>query len=114
MKFIPSLFTTESGLFKFVLENFDNSFNVFNSKLKLTKEKYLRGLSLTLNSTNTQKLNPLPYIPSYSFLDKFLEKIKSLKKTFEKLHFNLSQESINFKFDFYKSLIDLLKPVNRI
>jgi len=109
LKFIPSLFTTESELFKFVLESFDNNFNVFNSKLKLTKEKYLRELSLTLNSTSTQELNPLPHIPSNSFLDKFLEKMKSLNKTFEKLHFNLSQESINFKFDFYKSLTDLLK-----
>ncbi len=115
LKFIPSLFLNENDLFKFILLNFDNNFNAFNSKLKLSKERFLKEISRDNQSNdvqceNRQEMN-FESLNS-SFLNRFYEKIKSSNKTFNKLHFNLSHESIDFKYNFYKNLSDIFISKN--
>ena len=109
LKFIPCLFLNEFALFKFILLNFDENFNVFNSKLKLSKDNYLREISLDTEDIDNVNVQPLAIVPIVSFYDIFTKKIKSSNNTFNKLHFNLSPESINFKFNFYKNLSDVSK-----
>ena len=99
-----------------MLVNFDDNFNLFNSKLKLSKDKYLSSISqnisnISIEENNLQDLNSISsesLSNSSLFLNKFIAKIKSLNKIFDKLHFNLSNESINFKFNIYKNLSDIL------
>ncbi len=60
LKFIPSVFLNEFDLFKFILVNFDNNFNAFNSKLKLSKERFISEVSLESQVESTQNVNLEP------------------------------------------------------
>ena len=95
-------------MFKFILCNFDDNFNCFNSKLTLSKDKYLRDISLD-EDLNDLNVEPLSISPIITFYDNFIKKRKSSNNTFNKLHFHLIRESINFKYNFYKNLSDISK-----
>ena len=98
-------------MFKFILLNFDENFNKFNSRLKLVKDKYLRDITADeiYTQDNSEEVVTIPYV---SFYDVFCKKQKDSSKIFDKLHFNLSRESVNFKFNFYKTLKDVSSVTN--
>ena len=112
LKFIPSIFLNEFAMFKFILSNFDENFNVFNSKLKLIIDNFTKEISHELSpltSTDTDNFNIEP-LSGFSFcFDTFSLKLKKTRNNFEKLRFRLSHESIDFKFNFYKYLFDTFK-----
>ena len=77
--------------------------------MKLSKDKYLRDLSVDKDTPDDLNIEPLSIEVPPSFFQTFIKKRKLLNNTFNKLHFHLSQESINFKFNFYKNLSDVSK-----
>ena len=77
------------------------SYGTFNSRLNLYKKN-----SLKQKNNETENLNfSINY--SMNLSDCFSNKCKKMKKHFSKLKFPTSKDSIDFKFNFYKTLKDL-------
>ena len=71
-------------MFKFLLTNFDENFNSFNSKLKLAKDGFYNEISRELNLIGTPLINTLEDtepVPSNQsvFFPMFAKKSKFLK-----------------------------------
>lgn len=104
-KFIPCNHLNTFNMFKFILESFDSNFNLFNSRLNLNLRNYEKSRSFRLlNSTEPEVFNiKIPF----GLVECFYDKCKKLNKSFNKLKFPTSNESLSFKFNFYKALCDL-------
>ena len=98
-KFIPCIHFNEFDMFKFILENFDNNFNVFNSRLNMTQKKFSKSNLIDSISTNVSS--------HFNLLKCFSEKCKILKNNFKNMSQPLSKDSIEFKFNFYKKFFDI-------
>ena len=94
-KFIPCTHFSSFQIFNFLLKNFDQNFNSFNSKIHLFKKNFGKKLEYAID------------IDSSHFITCFSEKCKALKKNFDKIKFNVSKESIDFKFNYYKALCNI-------
>ena len=100
-KFIPSLLNDSFSIFKFILYNFDYNFNAFNSKINLNQKKFEKyGTEINQNVA-------INFKPIDSLNDLFGLKCKKIRNSFNKLKFPTSKDSLDFKFNFYKSLSDL-------
>ena len=96
-KLIPCVHLNENDIFKFILASFEDNYNHFNSLIHLHKNKKSQDDSNLSEELNLE-------LDNCSFIDCFSNKLKRLKNNFSKLKFDINKESIDFKFNFYKSL----------
>ena len=100
-KFIPCIHYNSYSIFNFILTSFDENFNSFNSRINMFHRQYKNDQISNFRNNN------INICPTDNLTSCLSDKCKNLKSVFNSLKFPTSEDSLNFKFAFYKSLKDL-------
>ena len=102
-KFIPCIHLNTFSIFNFILSSFDQNFNSFNSRLNFFKKNIDKNKNFENYSDNLD----ISFHYSSDLLANFSEKCKKSTCYFHKLKLPTFKDSLDFKFNFYKTLKDI-------